>query len=138
MGNLKKLKEHEQEILLLAAYLHDIGKGPHEKWPDQIQPSYPDHPLDSLLQSERVLTEDIEILSVEDIRLLTLLITYHDILGDLTRGFRNTIELKNIITSEKDLNLLYILSQADILAIRKDWHKGLIENFEEIKNKVLK
>ena len=131
------LQGDEQNILLLSAYLHDIGKGPHDKWADKIQPAYPDHPADSLKQAVRVLIEDIKILSNEDIRILTLLIAYHDILGDLSKDCRNTIELKNIITNKNDLKLLYILSQADTLAISEDWYDNLNDHFEEIKSKIL-
>lgn len=134
----KDLDEQDKSILLLSAYLHDIGKGPHTKWPDQIQPNYPDHPYDSLEQCQRILIEEIENLNEEQIRILTLLIGYHDILGDLSKDSRNTIELKKIIKNEKDLMLLYILSQADILAINIDWYNHLNSKFEEIKNKVLK
>ncbi|WP_286859407.1 MULTISPECIES: DUF4433 domain-containing protein [Sphingobacterium] len=133
----KELNEREKNILIFSAYLHDIGKGPHDKWPDRIQPNYPDHPYDSLIQLTRILIEEIEELDNEDIRIITLLVGYHDILGDLSEDRRNTIELTNIITSEKDLELLYILSQADILAIREDWYKNLNANFASIKCKVL-
>ena len=133
----QELNDKDKKILILSAYLHDIGKGPHEKWPDRIQPAYPDHPHDSLLQSQRILIEEVKDISTEDIRIITMLICYHDILGDLSKDSRNTIELKNIITSEKDLNLLYILSQADILSLNLDWYNNLNIKFEEIKKKVL-
>lgn len=133
-----KLDNYDKAILILSAYLHDIGKGPHSKWPDRIQPNHPDHPYDSLEQCQRILIEEIEDLTEENIRIITMLIGYHDILGDLSKDSRNTIELKNIIKNEKDLMLLYILSQADTLAINEDWYNNLNSNFEEIKNKVLK
>lgn len=133
-----ELDKHTKNILLLGAYLHDIGKGPHDKWPDKIQPQYPDHPYDSLLQCKRALIEEVEELSEEDIRILTLLVGYHDILGDLSKDCRNTIELKNVITNDNDLHLLYILSQCDILSLNKAWHDNLCSKFEEIKAKVIK
>src|SRR5690606_10777172 len=112
-------------------------KGPHSKWKSGKQEVYNDHPFDSLIYTQRVLIEEIEQLSDDEVRMINLLVAYHDILGDLTRDCRNTIELKNIISTELDLQLLFILSQADILAIREDWYKNLNSKFDEIKNKVL-
>jgi hypothetical protein len=110
--------------------LHDIGKGPKSKWRYGKQEVYNDHPYDSLLYTQRVLIEEIEDLTEYEVRLINLLVCYHDILGDLTRGHRNTIELKNIINNEEELELLYILSQAYILSIREDWYKNLNAKFE--------
>ena len=142
--NLNKNDDYQQldtrlkQILTLSAYLHDIGKGPKSKWKDEKQPVYNDHPYDSLIYTQRVLIEEIEDLNNEEIRLINLLVTYHDILGDLTRDHRNTTELRTVIKSQKELELLYILSQADVLALREDWYSNLCSKFEEIKNKVLK
>jgi hypothetical protein len=133
----KKLESRLQEILTLSAYLHDIGKGPKSKWRDGKQKAYNDHPYDSLIYTQRILIEDIEELTDNEIRLINFLVTYHDILGDLANDHRNTIELKNIIKSHEDLELLYILSQADILSLNKDWFKNLCGKFGEIKKKVL-
>ena len=137
-AQFKALDEKSQEILLISAFLHDIGKGPKSKWKYGKQEVYNDHPYDSLIYTQRVLIEDIEELTNEDVRLINLLVGYHDILGDLCRDHRNTIELRNIITSKNDLELLYILSQADVLALRQDWYDNLCCKFEEIKSKVLK
>lgn len=137
-AQFKALDEKSQEILLISAFLHDIGKGPKSKWKYGKQEVYNDHPYDSLIYTQRVLIEDIEELTNEDVRLINLLVGYHDILGDLCRDHRNTIELRNIITTKNDLELLYILSQADVLALRQDWYDNLCCKFEEIKSKVLK
>ena len=137
-AQFKALDEKSQEILLISAFLHDIGKGPKSKWKYGKQEVYNDHPYDSLIYTQRVLIEDIEELTNEDVRLINLLVGYHDILGDLCRDHRNTIELRNIITTKNDLELLYILSQADVLALRQDWYDNLCCKFEEIKSKLLK
>lgn len=48
------LNEKEQYIVRLAAYFHDIGKGPKEKWKGGIQKAYPDHPVDALPMLQRI------------------------------------------------------------------------------------
>ena len=49
-----------KSVLLLGAYLHDIGKGPAGKWKDgTMRGAYPDHPADAIPMLGRILTEEI-------------------------------------------------------------------------------
>ena len=132
-----ELENDEKQIVTLAAYLHDIGKGPASKWQDGKQPAYADHPADSLKMLERILSNDIKELSKEDIELICKLVGYHDILGDIVSRGRSKKELFNIIRNEKELNMLIALSIADVNAINNYWasnlERALPELIEEVK-----
>lgn len=107
----------DQKILKLAAYLHDIGKGPKSKWKDGKQPAFADHPVDALPMLERILVEDIEKLSDSKIRTICLLVAYHDLIGEIIGKGRDVEQLYNIISDERELEMLACLNKADLAAI---------------------
>lgn len=142
VNNLEKnkyyssLEDDEKDLVRLSAYFHDIGKGPSNKWKNGKQPAYADHPADSLKMVARFLTEDIKNLSNKNIKLICLLVGYHDLLGDIVGRGRSMEELMNIIKSKKELKMLIALSLADILAINAGWHDSLQFGIPEIIEKV--
>lgn len=111
------LGEREKAIVKLAAYFHDIGKGPKEKWEDGIQKAYLDHPADALTMLERIFSEDFEEIKYEDYRDICLLVAYHDLLGDIIGNGRSEKELEQLELSINMLYMLATLSEADICAI---------------------
>ena len=113
----KELSQKDKDLVKLSAYLHDIGKGPKSKWSSGKQPSYPDHPVDSLKMVERILTEDIEDLNENDIRKICLLVGYHDLIGDIACGKRDLEQLIDLVENELELNMLIAISIADVSAI---------------------
>lgn len=121
----EEFDEENQDILKLSAYLHDIGKGPKLKWKDSNpsgkQPAYPDHPVDSLTMLERILVDDIKELSNNKIRLICLLVGYHDLIGEIIGKGRDIQQLFDIINNEKELKLLVCLNRADVTAINIIW-----------------
>lgn len=116
------LNKNDQDILKLSAYLHDIGKGPHEKWPSKRQKVYRDHPVDSLKMAGRILVEEIENLSEYEIRMICLLVAYHDLLGEIIGKGRNKEQLFAILENEKEFDMLNCLSYADVLSFNNYWH----------------
>ncbi|PXX27319.1 DUF4433 domain-containing protein [Arenibacter sp. ARW7G5Y1] len=142
VSNLEKIKHYkrldanEKELVKLSAYLHDIGKGPSRKWKNGKQPAYADHPADSLKMLVRFLSEDIKNLSDKNIKLICLLVAYHDLLGDIVGKGRSIKELLNIIESKKELKMLIALSLADIGAINSDWLESLQLELPAIVKKV--
>lgn len=107
----------EKAIVRLAAYFHDIGKGPKEKWEDGIQKAYLDHPADALPMLERIFSEDFERIRYEDYKDICLLVAYHDLLGDIIGTGRSEEELVQLRLSTDMLYMLATLSEADICAI---------------------
>ncbi len=54
----RTFSEPDETILKLAAYLHDIGKGPMIKWKSGKQQAYDDHPADAIPMLQRILTQE--------------------------------------------------------------------------------
>ena len=145
VNTLKELKEYNdldkinQDILNLAAYLHDIGKGPKSKWSwnKGIQKAYPDHPADAVPMLKRILVEEFEILSKEEIRKICLLVVYHDLVGDIIGKGRDIQQIMDLIKDEDELDLLIALSIADVESINKTWMHQIRIGLTNFKKKVI-
>ena len=143
VSNIKKTAfyrqtdSHTQKVLELAAYLHDIGKGPKEKWKDGMQPVYPDHPSDAIPMVCRILTEEVRNVSDEDVRTILLLVAYHDILGDSKSCGRDVEQVVEVIRSEVELDMLFAISEADICSIRSEWYDNFVKGEDEYRQKIL-
>lgn len=111
-----------KSILELGAYLHDIGKGPNNKWKlGKMTGTYPDHPADAVPMLCRILVKEIENLSDEEIRRICMLVVYHDIVGECMTKGRDKQQISNLIESKDDLEMLYAISAADAAAIKSEW-----------------
>lgn len=111
------LEEEEQNIVKLSAYFHDIGKGPKEKWSDGIQKAYDDHPADAIPMLLRILTEEIEDINEKQVKMLCLLVIYHDLIGDIIGKGRSKEELIKLNLNRVELYMLATLSEADICSV---------------------
>lgn len=134
----EQLSLENRNIVKLAAYLHDIGKGPKSKWENEIQKAYPDHPADAIPMLARILTCDFKEISDYEIKLLCLLVIYHDIIGDIINNERDINELVNLNIDHNEINMLIALNVADISAINHKWEiktiTSLPEFIEKLKN----
>lgn len=113
--------EVDQDILRLSAFLHDIGKGPKSKWKDGVQNAYPDHPADAAPMLIRILTEEIENLKPYEIRMLCLLVIYHDLIGEIIGKGRDIQQLFDVVKDEEEFSMLSALNYADVKAINSLW-----------------
>jgi hypothetical protein len=130
-------KSKDKNILKLSAYLHDIGKGPKSRWKDGIQPAYPDHPADAPEMLERILVEDFKDLSEYEIKKICILVTYHDLIGEIIGKGRNIQQLFDIVENEKTLEMLAVLNLADVSAINRQWKINYNNEIDALKKKVL-
>ena len=123
----------------ISAYLHDIGKGPKSKWTwnKGVQKAYPDHPVDAIPMLERILTEDFENITEEEIRKICLLVVYHDLVGDIICRGRDIQQIIDIVKDENELNLLIALSLADVSSINETWADSIRNEINDFKKKVL-
>lgn len=115
------LSKDDRKIVLLSAYLHDIGKGPKSKWKNGIQSAYPDHPADGLAMLKRILSEDFQEISKNQIEKICLLVGYHDLVGEIIGKGRSKQELFDLKIDVNDLNMLIAISIADVSAINLIW-----------------
>ncbi|QUB66569.1 type II toxin-antitoxin system toxin DNA ADP-ribosyl transferase DarT [Prevotella melaninogenica] len=135
----KSASDERKNTLSLAAYLHDIGKGPKNKWREEtMERPYLDHPADAIPMLERILVEEIENLSDEEIRQTCMLVVYHDIIGDCLKKDREKQQITEIIESEDDLDMLFAISHADIKAICELWFLELRGEEQQFKGEIMK
>lgn len=118
-----RLSPPDRILLEVAAYLHDIGKGPKSRWAayggrQQIDH---DHPVKALPMLERIFTQEITGLNLASAALVCKLVAYHDLVGGIIYGGRRLDELLSIVTNEVELDMLVALSKADAAAINPTW-----------------
>lgn len=130
-------KPKDKNVLKLSAYLHDIGKGPKSRWKDGIQPGYPDHPADAPEMLKRILVEDFKEISEYEIKKICILVTYHDLIGEIIGKGRNVQQLIDIVENEKTLEMLATLNLADVSAINRNWRNHYNDKIEDLKIEVL-
>jgi len=121
-----RLTQTEQQLVALAAYLHDIGKGPKGRW-DRCggkQQVDPDHPIKSTEMLERILTEEVQSITDDEARILCKLVCYHDLYGDIIGRDRRREQLADIAGNERDLEMLITIGRADMSSVRETW--GLV------------
>lgn len=130
----------QKAITLLAAYLHDIGKGPKSRWVDCEGKQKKDdhHPIRSLEMLPRILQEEISPLLPMEVRQLCLLVCYHDIVGDILYNDRDENQLVEIVETLEELDMLIALGRADVTAIFESQSSSIDGLLEKLKERVLK
>ncbi|MCP3138182.1 DarT ssDNA thymidine ADP-ribosyltransferase family protein [Pyxidicoccus xibeiensis] len=131
------LKSSDQMLTELAAYLHDIGKGPKSRWVASggNQLVDPDHPLRSVDMLIRALTEDVGTIKSRHIRALCMLVCYHDLVGDIIgigRGRKKT-QLLDIVESERELDMLIAVGKADLSSVASSWEATAFEKIPPLR-----
>jgi hypothetical protein len=103
--------------------LHDIGKGPKENWKKYNfkQIPYPDHPVDSLRMTGKILLEQVGELTEYEVKMLCLLVAYHDLIGEIFGKGRDKKQLYDKVKTTKEFEMLNCLSYADVLSFNNLW-----------------
>jgi hypothetical protein len=134
----KSVSVEQQNLLLLAAYLHDIGKGPKTIWTnDTMCHAYMNHPANAIPMLERILSDEIRDLSDENTRIIGMLVIYHDLISDCIVRHRDIRQIVDVIQNEDDLKMLFAISLADTKAIKNEWFETLHCNKNSLSEKVM-
>ncbi|QMB06618.1 DUF4433 domain-containing protein [Citrobacter freundii] len=128
-----ELSEKEQLVVTLAAYLHDIGKGPKTRWKGGIQKVDDTHPIKSLPMLKRILCEEIGGLSNREIRQIVTLVVYDDLVGDIIGNERNEEQMQKIIKIKSDVDMLILIAKCDMNSINTAWVRDGIDKIEELR-----
>jgi putative nucleotidyltransferase with HDIG domain len=119
----RQLGASDKELIELAAFFHDIGKGPKSRWIKNAgkQKGDPDHAIRSAEMLTRILSEEIGGLSLADAKTLLRLVCYHDLVGDIVAKGRDEKQLDKICKNIRVLTMLTALGKADMAAINPLW-----------------
>lgn len=138
-AEFRALNAGDQRLTELAAYFHDIGKGPKSRWASNggKQRIDPDHPIGSVKMLRRILTEEIGTSKSRSVRVLSRLVCYHELVGDILVKGRDPAQLEEIAHTERELDMLIALGLADAQAINPIWAKRLRPKIPGLRARVL-
>ena len=119
----KDMNSTDKLFVEIAAYLHDIGKGPKSRWASNEgkQKVDQDHPKKALPMLRRILTEDIAKMKPRSAKVICKLVCYHDIVGDIVGKGRRVEELEEIVSNERELDMIIALGKADMMSVNPTW-----------------
>jgi len=114
---------NDRDLVELAAYLHDIGKGPKSRWAkwNGVQQVDPDHPVRALPMLSDILTSAVASVPKAEGELLLKLVCYHDLVGEVIGKGRDEQQIADAFKSERELEMLFALAKADITSLRDEW-----------------
>jgi hypothetical protein len=133
------LSENDQMLIEIAAYFHDIGKGPKERWADKggKQQVDPNHPVGGLIMLVRILTQEVALMKQRSARVICKLVCYHDLVGDIFGKGRDPKQLEDIVETEAELDMLIALGLADMRSVNPRWADGRGDEIAELRARVL-
>jgi len=135
-----KIMDNTDQLLIeIAAYLHDIGKGPKTRWKlnNGVQKIDHNHPINALPMVQRILTEDVGSMTARDAKIICKLVSYHDLIGDIVSKGRKIEELERIVNDEIELNMLIAIAKADMKSIVPSWVMKNESNIENVRKTIM-
>lgn len=117
------LDEKPQRLVEIAAYLHDIGKGPRARWDKDggLQQVDPNHPVGAMPMMAEILTKHVGTVGKASARKLMKLVCYHDLAGDVLGRERDEQQIVDVADSEVELDMLFALGKADASVLVEHW-----------------
>lgn len=113
----------DKSMLELAAYLHDIGKGPRARWVENngVQRTDPNHAVRAIPMVVDIVLQQVRHVIQEAAVLLLKLVCYHDLVGEVLGKGRNEQQIIDVATNELELNMLFVLGKADATSLVEFW-----------------
>jgi hypothetical protein len=126
---LKALPEYRdlppahKHLVELAAFLHDIGKGPKGRWVQNggIQKVDPDHPVRALPMMVEILSKHVLEFDRQAADVLIKLVCYHDLVGEVLGKGRDEQQIVEAFDSAEELDMLFALGKADATSLVEHW-----------------
>lgn len=117
------LDEKPQRLVEIAAYLHDIGKGPRARWDKNcgLQQVDPNHPVGAMPMMAEILTKHVGTVGKASARNLMKLVCYHDLVGDVLGKGRDEQQIVDVVDSVEELDMLFALGKADATVLVEHW-----------------
>lgn len=117
-----KFESEVQDRIELAAFLHDIGKGPKARWAgnEGLQKVDPNHAVRAMPMMVEILTEHVGKVRQENAEFITKLVCYHDLVGEVLGKDRDEQQIVDIAESKLELKALFALGKADATSL-VDW-----------------
>lgn len=123
LPEFQNLPEDFQRRVELAAYLHDIGKGPKTRWAEMggRQKVDPDHAVGAMPMMVEILTQHVKKVKQENAELILKLVCYHDLVGEVLGKGRDEQQIVDAAASRLELDMLFMLGKADATALVESW-----------------
>jgi len=123
LAEFRSLSSADQEIVELAAFLHDIGKGPKARWANNggLQKVDPDHAVRAMPMMVEILTQNVKRVEREAAEILLKLVCYHDLVGEVLGKDRDEQQIIDVAQSKRELDLLFALGRADATSLVEWW-----------------
>lgn len=118
-----KLPSDCQRRAELAAFLHDIGKGPRSRWDSNggLQKVDPDHPVRAMPMMVDILTNHIRKVKQTNAELILKLVCYHDLVGEVLGKGRDEQQIVDVAGSKLELDMMFALGRADATSLVEWW-----------------
>lgn len=107
----------------IAAYLHDIGKGPRSRWVSNggLQKVDPNHPVGAMPMMAELLTKQVKNVELSVAKTLLKLVCYHDLVGDVLGRGRDEQQIVDVVDDENELKMLFAIGKADATSLVEHW-----------------
>lgn len=117
------LGARQKKLVEIAAYLHDIGKGPRSRWDHNggMQKVDPNHPVGAMPMMAEILTKQVGTIKLSSARALMKLVCYHDLVGDVLGKGRDEKQIIDVVDDKDELDMLFALGKADATSLSEHW-----------------